>query len=180
MTTPRVVLRVLSCALLAGAAAAIADPLSAQESTVSPSHRAAAKELLALTHIRETITQSADEMLEAQLAQMPQRAVFEPILRDFYREQMNWDELEPEFTRLYTEVFTEPELRDIAKFYGTPLGKTMLAKMPLLMTKSNELTQRRLQAALPKLMQCMQEAAQKAQAGGAQAAPADSVHAGTP
>jgi hypothetical protein len=172
--------RVLLCARRAGATTGVANPLSAQETVVSPSHRAAATELLALTHVREMIAESADKMLEAQLAQIPQRELFEPIIRDFYHEQMNWDVLEPEFTRLYVEVFTEPELRDIAVFYRTPLGKTMLAKMPLLMAKSNELTQRRLQAALPTLMQRLQEAAQKAQAGARQAAPADSAHARKP
>jgi hypothetical protein len=180
MKIHRVVRRVLLSAVLAGATTGVANPLSAQETVVSPSHRAAATELLALTHVREMIAESADKMLEAQLAQMPQRELFEPIIRDFYHEQMNWDVLEPEFTRLYVEVFTEPELRDIAVFYRTPLGKTMLAKMPLLMAKSNELTQRRLQAALPTLMQRLQEAAQKAQAGARQAAPADSAHARKP
>jgi hypothetical protein len=153
------------CRVLLGALLTLAAlPLAAQEAPAAPSHLAAAKQLLEVTHVKELMDTSATQMLDVQLQQAPQLAPFADIMRDFYREQMKWDVLEPEFVRLYTEVFSEQELHDLIAFYGTPLGKMMQSKMPLLMQKSNELTQRRLQAALPQLMQRMQAAAQKMQA----------------
>ena len=160
--------------LFAALLALAAPALAAQESAAAPSHLAAAKQLLEVTHVRELMDTSATKMLDAQLQQAPQLAPFAEIMRDFYREQMRWDALEPEFVRLYTEVFSEQELHDMVAFYGTPLGRMMQSKMPLLMQKSNELTQRRLQAALPQLMQRMQAAAQKMQAS------PDSAKAKTP
>jgi hypothetical protein len=91
---------------------------------------------------------------------MPQLAPFANVLQDFYREQMSWSALEPEYTRVYLELFTEPEVRELVAFYQSPLGQKMLAKMPLLMAKSSELATRRIQAAMPQLMQRLQAAMQ--------------------
>jgi hypothetical protein len=143
-------------------APAVAAP--AQETTVTAAHRAAVQRLMAVTRVREMTEGNSEAMLSAQIRQMPQLGPFAGILRDFYREQMNWAVLEPEFTRLYLEVFSEAELRDLTRFYESPLGRTLLDKMPLLMAKSQEVTARRVQAAMPQLTQRILTAMQE-QAG---------------
>jgi uncharacterized protein len=137
---------------------AVSRPALAQDT--SATHREAVKQLMAVTHLREVTAQSMDAVLKAQMEQMPQLKAYEGIMKDFIREQMSWSILEPELTRIYLEVFTEKELRDIVGIYQTPAGKMMLAKMPVLLAKSNEFTQRRLQAGLPVLMQRLQAAMQ--------------------
>jgi uncharacterized protein len=161
----------LLAALLVGAPSARAQAPTAPsaaapapEAAVSASHRAAVQRLMAVTRVREMTEGNSEAMLAAQLRQMPQLGPFAGILRDFYREQMNWAVLEPEFTRLYVEVFSEAELRDLTRFYESPLGRTLLDKMPLLMAKSQELTARRMQAAMPQLTQRIMAAMQE-QAG---------------
>jgi len=134
---------------------------TAQPPAATPSHRAAVRELLEATHIREMLDKSSEAMLQSQLKQMPQLVPVADVIRDFYHEQMDWKVMEPELTQLYLEVFTEQELRDITAFYKTPLGQKMLAKMPQLMARSSELANARVQAALPKLMERMQAAMQK-------------------
>lgn len=42
---------------------------------------------------------------------------------------------------MYAEVFTEKELQDLSDFYGTPTGKAMIAKMPVLMNRMAPLIQ---------------------------------------
>jgi hypothetical protein len=125
---------------------------------------------MAVTHVRELTEQSFETVLKQQLEQMPQLAPYAGVLRDFYREQLSWGILEPELTRIYLEVFTEAEIREMVVFYETPLGQKMLAKMPQLLAKSNEVTSRRMQAAMPQLMQRL-EAAMRKQA----ASPADTA-----
>jgi hypothetical protein len=137
----------------------LARPALAQDT--SATHREAVQQLMAVTHVKEITEQSADAILKGQLQQMPQLAPYQSILADFYHEQLNWSVLEPEYTRLYLEVFTEAELREMIAFYQTPLGQKMLARMPTLMTKSNELASRRIQAAMPQLMQRLQAAMQE-------------------
>jgi hypothetical protein len=145
--------------LLAIVLAALARPLFAQDT--SATHREAVRQLMTVTHVQELTEQSVDAMMKGQLQSMPQLAPFAKILDAFYREQMAWSTLEPEFTRIYLEVFTEAELRDMTAFYRTPLGQKLLTKMPVLMAKSNEMTSRRIQAAMPQLMQRLQDAMQK-------------------
>ena len=132
----------------------------AQDGSFTASHREAVRQLMEVTHVRELTEQSAETMLKGQLKQMPQLAPFAKVLEDFYHEQMNWSVLEPEYSRAYLEVFSEPEVRELIAFYQTPLGQKMLAKMPLLMAKTNELVTRRVQAATPQLMQRLQDAMQ--------------------
>jgi hypothetical protein len=132
----------------------------AQDGNYTASHREAVRQLMEVTHVKELIEQSGDAMLKGQLQQMPQLAPYANVLKDFYHEQMSWTALEPEYTRLYLELFSEPEVRELITFYQSPLGQKLLVKMPVLMTKSSELATRRIQAAMPQLMQRMQEAMQ--------------------
>ena len=135
-------------------------PAAAQQPAGDASHRAAVQRLMEVTRVREMTEGNIDSVLAGQLRQMPQLAAHAGLLREFYREQMAWKVLEPEYTRVYLEVFTEPEVRELIAFYQTPLGQKMLTKMPLLMAKSNELAARRVQAAMPQLMQRLMEAMQ--------------------
>src|SRR6476469_6752073 len=131
--------------------AALSRPAFAQDT--SATHRDAVKQLMAVTHLRDVTMQSMDDIVKSQMAQMPQLKPYESIMRTFLKEQMDWSVLEPEFSRIYMEVLTEKELRDIVKIYQTPAGQMMLTKMPVLLVKTNEFTQRRLQSGLPVLME---------------------------
>ena len=116
---------------------------------------------MAVTHVRELTEQSFETILKQQLEQMPQLAPYANVLRDFYREQLGWSVLEPDLTRIYLEVFSEAEVTEMVAFYQTPLGQKMLARMPQLLAKSNEVTSRRMQAAMPQLMQRLEAAMRK-------------------
>ncbi len=152
------------------AVAALSRPALAQDT--SATHKEAVKQLMTVTHLREVTEKSTDAIMKSQLEQMPQLKPYEGIMQTFMKEQMDWNALEPEFTRIYAEVFTEKELREISAFYQTPIGQLMLSKMPVLLTKTNEFTQRRLQAGLPVLQQRLQAAMMEKSAAPAPA-PAD-------
>jgi hypothetical protein len=139
---------------------ALGAPLRAQKADTARTHREAVARLMEVTHVRQIVEQSSETMLNAQIEQMPQLAPYANVFREFYQEQLAWDVLEPEYTQLYLDVFTEKELRDMITFYESPLGQAMLAKMPVLMQKSSALTAARVQAAMPKLMERLQRAMQ--------------------
>ncbi|MNE88828.1 hypothetical protein D3C80_1861720 [compost metagenome] len=64
---------------------------------------------------------------------------------------MGWDKLKPELVKIYTSNFSEQELKDLIAFYESPLGKKVLEKMPSLTQQSAQLTQSRLEAAVPEV-----------------------------
>ena len=62
---------------------------------------------------------------------------------------ISWDKLQPDMVKLYTSNFTESELKDLVAFYQSPLGKKVQAKMPQISQQSFQLTQSKLESAVP-------------------------------
>ena len=49
---------------------------------------------------------------------------------------MTWDAMLPELTKMYTETFSEAELKQMAAFYGSPAGQKSLEKLPEMMQRT--------------------------------------------
>jgi len=62
---------------------------------------------------------------------------------------IGWPKLKPDMIKLYTSNFSEQELKDLVKFYQSPLGKKVLEKMPVVTQQSAQLTQQKLESAVP-------------------------------
>ena len=70
---------------------------------------------------------------------------------------IGWKKLEPELVSIYTSQFTERELGELMEFYESPLGKKMLDKLPELNARSAQLTQKKLEAAVPEVNKLLAE-----------------------
>ena len=70
---------------------------------------------------------------------------------------VGWDKLKPDMVKLYTSNFNEQEMKELIRFYESPLGKKVLEKMPTLTAQSAQLTQGKLEAAVPKVNQLLAE-----------------------
>jgi uncharacterized protein len=138
-------------------------PIAAQDSTaaaVAPAARVrAAERLLAVTDAERLNALMIEQMQRTQLTQMPQLAPYADIMNEFFAEHLSWDKVRPETVQLYTEVFTTAELEELIAFYQSPLGKKLLAKSPEIMTRAMALAQRRLERAMPAVLQRIQERA---------------------
>jgi uncharacterized protein len=55
------------------------------------------------------------------------------------REQLDWEVLEPRYIRMYQQVMTAAEVEAMTRFYRSPEGASAMAKMPQLMTLSQEM-----------------------------------------
>ncbi|MGE8498698.1 MAG: DUF2059 domain-containing protein [Pseudomonas sp.] len=64
---------------------------------------------------------------------------------------VGWDKIKPDMVKLYTSNFTEAELQELITFYKSPLGQKVLQKMPTLTAESAQLTQAKLEAAVPQV-----------------------------
>ncbi|MNF34623.1 hypothetical protein D3C84_154690 [compost metagenome] len=62
---------------------------------------------------------------------------------------IGWNKLKPDMVKLYTTNFSESELKDLVAFYKSPLGKKVLEKMPQLTQQSAQMTQAKLESAVP-------------------------------
>lgn len=145
--------------LTAVLACGLATPALAQtQPPPSPERMQAARELMTGMNMRETFEKTKEQMLARQLADTALRDM-QDILRDFMDRALKWEDLEPEFVRIYAETYTADELRQLGAFYQTPLGRRMLETLPEISAKSNEISQRRVQQYLPEMMEAIMQRA---------------------
>lgn len=64
---------------------------------------------------------------------------------------VGWDKIKPDMVKLYTSTFSEDELQELISFYESDLGQKVLQKMPTLTAQSAQLTQGKLEAAVPQV-----------------------------
>ena len=91
--------------------------------------------------------------METQAEQNPVLASMRDIMEEFYATHLSWDRMKPEMVRMYTATFTEPELRELTAFYQTEIGRKMVERLPEIMARSAEMSQRIVQEHMPELTQ---------------------------
>ena len=148
----------------------IASPVLAKAQTAdtafAESHLAAAAEMLEASGARETMEATVEATLQAQLAQAPQMAQFEEVMRDFFGKYMGWDNLSGEMIRLQAGAYTEAELRELTAFYRTPLGQKVRAVSPQLSAQGAAIGQRVAAEHMPELQAAIMARAQELQEEG--------------
>ena len=134
------------------------------------SRRAKAKEMIALLHMDRVMTQMMDgikqQMTAASQQMLPgsatteqqrQLEAFQQKIFSLVESQMSWKTLEPEFIDLYVKDFTEEELDGIVTFYKSPVGASLIAKMPELSSQGMQIAQKRIIAIQPQIKQLAEE-----------------------
>ncbi|QXI34935.1 DUF2059 domain-containing protein [Pseudomonas promysalinigenes] len=145
-------LRVL-CAAVALACA------SGQVFAATASHNAAAEKFLALANadkLGTPVYMQVQQMFAQRFAQTKAPASKQAVLESYQAKAnaaldnaIGWNKLKPKMVDLYTQTFTEQELKDLVKFYESPLGKKVLREMPKVTQQSAQLTQTSLEPAVP-------------------------------
>lgn len=123
------------------------------QSTPAPGHARAAEELLSLMDMKRMLKRTSDAMLESQMRQSPHLAPFEDLMREFMDTHLRWESMKGDYVRLYTDLFSERELRDLVAFYRTPLGRKLIETTPELTVRTADITHRHLQQHMPELQQ---------------------------
>ena len=99
--------------------------VSAAEPTAS--HRAAAIEYLEAKGTPQLLENTCRTMLEKQLAAQPELAEHREKLLEFYRGAFGFAALQDDLAAIYAREYTEEELRELARFYRSPLGRKSVA-----------------------------------------------------
>jgi hypothetical protein len=140
----------LSVALLAGHASAD-----------SASHAAQAERFLELVNadrisvpVYAQVQQMFAERFEQTQAPESKRALLESYQSKAdaaLDKAIGWEQVKPDLVALYTETFSEPELTRLNEFYDSELGKKMLTQLPQLNARSAQVTQAKLESAVPQV-----------------------------
>lgn len=110
-----------------------AGPATAASSAASA---AAAMELFTAMKLPTNIQDTAAAMIDSEVGRNPGLTPFRETMLTWLKKYMTWDAMAPELTKLYASTFTDDELKQMAKFYGSPAGQKSLEKLPELMQRT--------------------------------------------
>lgn len=142
----------------------LAVPVAAHADDAS--HRAKAKELMALLKTERMVVQVADS-IRKQVTDAgthvvgpdasPERKAklddFEKQSSKDIDDQLSWKVMEDPFTDIYVKTFTEEELDSIIAFYKSPGGIALLQKMPTVNEELSRYGQSKVAVLQPELKQ---------------------------
>lgn len=136
--------------------------LNAKEKQIEPTGvRKEAIEFLNSMNLEETMSQSINQLVDIQIKQQPQLENYRNVLLAFLTKYMSYQNIKEDLIKIYSEAFTEQELKDINAFYKTETGKKVITKIPELMSKGAQLGSERVNAHKEELKQMIEKASQK-------------------
>jgi len=110
-------------------------------------------------------------MMEQQFAQMGAPDDMRPILKKYtdklfniMEQTVSWQALKEDYISVYTHTFTEDELKGMLAFYKSPIGQSVVEKMPVAMQQAMTIVQKRLPELQEKLRKISEELAQEIKA----------------
>jgi hypothetical protein len=95
--------------------------------------------------IQENEPKSGDPAVRTKVASLMEKTL------DMVKAEMSWDKRKEDYIVLYSETYTEPELKDMIAFYKTPSGQALVKKQPEVLKRSFELSQKVLSELMPKI-----------------------------
>lgn len=133
----------------------LVSPAVAQEDGGAPPSAAqmeAVRDLLEATELREQMVENRRVMTETLVAQNPTVAENLDLFDELWDEMLAWDTMEPMIVEMYTDLFTVEELRGLAAFYRSDLGRKALAVQPEMTRRLVTMQQRQMQELMPRFI----------------------------
>jgi len=141
--------------------------LSGQASADSASHATQAERFLELVNadrlsvpVYGQVQQMFAQRFEQTRAPESKRALLEQYQSKAdaaLDKAIGWEKVKTDLIKLYTDTFTEQELTQLNDFYESALGKKMLTKLPELNARSAQVTQAKLESAVPQVNKLLAE-----------------------
>ncbi len=112
------------------------------------------------SQIRGSMKLVTDQMLQGQpVTPAEQRAIdnFSNKVSSMMNDELSADKLRPIYVVMYRETFTQEEVDGMIAFYQSPIGQSMLAKMPRAMQGINSELNRRMGPVMERMRQAAQD-----------------------
>jgi hypothetical protein len=121
--------------------------------TTIPAHQAnsEALTLLATMNMRESYAGMIKRITQMQIQASPELKDIESTIQSFFEKYMGWDAQRGDIAALYAKNYTVDELKELNKFYQTPLGQKTVQIMPQLAAASAQIGQSRMMKHMPEM-----------------------------
>lgn len=113
----------------------------------------------------QTMRRGVQEAIGARALNVEQQRIVDAIPQRFVgamRQEFNWPAMKPAYLRIYQESFEQDEIDGLIAFYGSRAGQAFIAKMPVVMQKSMELSQEQMRTLLPRMIRIIDDAMREA------------------
>ena len=107
--------------------------------------------LLATMNMKESYEGMIKRITQMQIQSNPQLKAIEPTIEAFFTKYMGWDAQRGDIAALYAKNYTTEELKELNKFYQTPLGQKTVQIMPQLAAASAQIGQSRMMKHMPEM-----------------------------
>lgn len=135
------------------------------------SQRAIIEEILQVTkadQMMKPIYAQMRSLMEKQFVQMGASEDLQPILKkyinkifDVTEQSLSWQVLKNDMIAIYAQTFTEGELRGMLAFYKSPVGQSVIDKLPAVAQQSMAIVQKHMPEMQPKLLKVSEEFAEE-------------------
>ena len=82
-------------------------------------------------------------------------------IQGMLKEELAWSRLEPQMVEVYRSTFTPAEIDGMLRFYDSPSGRAVVAKLPQATQQMMQLTQEHVGALIPRIVELQKDTAQK-------------------
>jgi uncharacterized protein len=162
-----------------------APPVYADET----SQRALVEDLLQTMRVDQMMKPLFGQMrslMEQQFARMGAPEEMKPILNRYIgklvnlmEQTMSWQTLKKDLIDIYMRVYSEDEMKGMLAFYKSPIGQSVLDKMPAVMQQSMVTTQKHMPEMQEKLKKIVEELQEEVKAEMEKKKPTGKSGAGT-
>lgn len=105
-------------------------------------------------------------ILENQMKASPEMLPFRNAFEEYLRETISYEAQKEELAAIYLAVYTKDEIRELIRFYQSPIGRKRAAAGAQISVAAAEMTQRKMQETLPRFQLRMQKTIQEMQEPG--------------
>jgi hypothetical protein len=121
--------------------------------TTIPAHQAnsEALTLLATMNMKQSYEGMIKRITQMQIQSNPQLQSIAPTIEAFFTKYMGWEAQRGDIAALYAKNYTADELKELNKFYQTPLGQKTVQIMPQLAAASAQIGQSRMMKHMPEM-----------------------------
>jgi hypothetical protein len=121
--------------------------------TTVPAHMAnnEAITLLATMNMKESYEGMIKRVTQMQIQANPQLKAIEPAIEAFFTKFMGWEAQKGDIAALYAKNYTAEELKELNKFYQSPLGQKTVQIMPQLAAASAQIGQNKMMQHIPEM-----------------------------
>lgn len=146
--------------VLAFSAALMVNTAFNAHAAVSDSHKAAAEDLLKVINTEQSMDKTINAIADASfrpLAGQPCTDGLQTKMKSFLVANLSFEKQKPFLIDLYSQVFTEDELKEVTEFYQTPLGQKFIKEMPRIAEMTMVQSQKQLAALKPEMDKVLQQ-----------------------